>query len=217
MDPLTLIISLALISGVLLFVLYPLWQQNRSRAVFQINPSGQTLEEYQARYEAALAAIKDLMFDYEMGKVSTEDYEPLLNKTKLEAAALRRQIDRLSQQPQAPLETALDAEIERLVARMKNGSLAGTESLLQEIETEIEILKNLKSETRISDAICSNCGKTFQAGDVFCSGCGHSLKQPEVLKKIDPNTCPNCGRAFQPGDAFCAKCGAPLPEEVMSR
>ena len=108
MDHLSLILILALGVGVLLLIAYPLWQQTRPEAIFRANRSGQTLAEYQARYQAALDSIRDLMFDYEMGKVSTEDYELLLHKTKLEAAQIRQQIDRLSQGQVSMIDPALD-------------------------------------------------------------------------------------------------------------
>ena len=111
MDTLTLIISLALGLIVLVVILYPLWQQTRPEAIFRVDRSGQTLEEYQARYQAVLASIKDLMFDYEMGKVSTEDYEPLLASSKLEAAEIRRHIDRLGQGLVSEIDPALDARV----------------------------------------------------------------------------------------------------------
>ena len=121
MDPITLtiIISLALVVGAFALIFYPLWQQTRPDAIFRVDRSGQTLEEYQARYQATLASIKDLMFDYEMGKVSTEDYETLLQSTKLEAAQLRQQIDRLSQGVESAIDADLDREIETLVSQLR--------------------------------------------------------------------------------------------------
>ncbi len=90
MDATTTIIILILIGVALLLILYPLWRQTRVRAV---GPEGRTLAEYETRYQASLAAIKDLMFDYEMGKVDEQDYKVLLANLKAEAAQLRRQID----------------------------------------------------------------------------------------------------------------------------
>ena len=114
----------------LLLVGYPLWRQMRPEALFQVDRSGQTLEECQARYQAVLAAIKDLMFDHEMGKVPAEDYEILLTKSKLEAARIRQQIDLLSQSSEPELDPALDAEIEELVAQLDLNNPNGNEIFL---------------------------------------------------------------------------------------
>ena len=207
---LTIILSLALVIGAFALIFYPLWQQTRPEALFRVDRSGQTVEEYQARYQAALASIKDLMFDYEMGKVSTEDYEALLHQTKLEAAHLRQQISRLSQGVETPIDLDLDHEIEALISQTRSSQSGGNEALLPEIEAEIESLKHMTLGPEVDGPACPNCGKTFKLGDAFCSGCGQSL--PEAVAA----GCPECGAPFQPDDVFCAKCGTPLTENVAA-
>jgi hypothetical protein len=218
MDALILIFIVILIGSALTLIFYPLWQQTRPEAIFRINRAGQTLEEYQARYQALLDAIKDLMFDYEMGKVAADDYQALLNNSKLEAVSLRRQIDRLSHGDGVEVEATLDAEIETLVARMRNDNLDGNRTLLPEIDAEIELLKtvDLARHDGHTDGVgdqqlaCPNCGNTYQVGDAFCTRCGQPVTGSEV--KAMANTCPECGYAYQPGDAFCAQCGTVLKE-----
>jgi DNA-directed RNA polymerase subunit RPC12/RpoP len=213
MDALTLFISLIITGGVLTFILYPLWRQTRPETAFQPGQAGQTLEEYEARYQAALAAIRDLMFDYEMGKVSAEDYETLLPQAKLEAAKIRRQIDRLSHTTPSEIDPALDAKIETLIAELKREQADGNETLLRAVEAEIESLKNTQLDTETGQPTCPHCGQTFAVGDAFCSGCGHSL----ASIKTEQNVCPNCGNTFQPDDAFCAKCGVALDNKTAGR
>jgi predicted RNA-binding Zn-ribbon protein involved in translation (DUF1610 family) len=210
MDALTLFISLILTGGVLALILYPLWRRTRPEAIFHLDRSGQTLEEYAARYQAALAAIRDLMFDYEMGKVSAEDYQTLLPKAKLEAAKIRRQIDRLNDNAESDLDPATEAKIESLIAELRNSNLDRNEALLREVEAEIQSLKNIQLDAETGQPTCPNCGKTFVVGDAFCSGCGHSL----AGVKTEQNVCPNCGHAFQPDDAFCVKCGVALDTKM---
>ncbi len=207
MDHLPLILSLALVAGALVLIAYPLWQQTRSEAMFRVNRSGQTLAEYQARYQATLDSIKDLMFDYEMGKVSAEDYELLLHKTKLEAAQIRQQIDRLNQGQLSLVDPVMDAEIESLVRQVRTAGANGGETLLSEIEAEIEALKHISIDPERSGLACPTCGKPYRPGDAFCTGCGQALPQLAA-------GCPACGAPYQPDDVFCAKCGAALPENV---
>lgn len=216
MDALTLIIIAALIGGALALIFYPLWQQTRAEAMFRLDRSGQTLEEYEARYQALLAAIQDLMFDYEMGKVSSEDYETLLNRTKLEAANVRRHIDQLNRSSTEVIDAALEAEIEALIAQTSPAGLNGKETLLREVEAEIELLKQVKPEQPTDHAprfsrdglICPQCAQPVRSGDVFCARCGQSLAELEVKENI----CPECGYEYQPDDAFCARCGTTLTE-----
>jgi len=206
MDTLTIILSLVLVGGTLALILLPLWRQPQSRNAR--DAAGRTAEELEARYQAALAAIRDLMFDHEMGKVTQEDYDHLLTKSKLEAAQIRRRIDQMSQD-EVDLDPNIDAEIEKLVAQLKSGPTNGNEALRKEVDKEIEILKYARHDT----LTCPNCGNIAQVGDAFCSSCGQSLENV----KVDENTCPECGASIQPDDAFCAKCGTELKSELATR
>lgn len=208
MDILSLVISLLLGGVALVLIFYPLWQQTRPAAVFRVDHSGQTLEEYEARYRAALAAIKDLMFDHEMGKVSTEDYEILLHKSKLEAAHLRQQIDRLNRSAPAAA-PALEAEIEALIAQTRASYPNGDDPLRQEVEAEIEALKHMQAG---NSPVCPTCGKPYHPADAFCAGCGQSLADLPLTTRAAAVTCPVCNAPIESGDAFCASCGAALAE-----
>lgn len=215
MDVLSLTISLALVAGALGLILYPLWQQTRPEAIFHIDRSGQTLEEYQARYQATLAAIKDLMFDYEMGKVSAEDHEKLLAKAKLEAAEIRHQIDRLNHNANVNMEASLDVEIEKLIAQLRYSKFNGNEALLSEVDAEIELLKAIKLDpAEVDDCTCPHCGEPCLPGDAFCTTCGQPLAEWTADQPDKAEICPSCGYAYQPDDAFCAKCGLALSDRT---
>jgi rRNA maturation endonuclease Nob1 len=217
-DSLTLISIVSLVGAALLLILYPLWQQARGEAIFQINRSGQTLEEFQARYRALLAAIRDLMFDHEMGKVATEDYETLLARTKLEAATIRRQIDQLSNISAPQPNTELDAEIETLIARLRDDHRVQNDALLPEVNAELELLKNVQVEHALqTGSICATCGNSLQPDDAFCSRCGQSVPLPETKADLEAGVCPQCGYATQVGDAFCAQCGTSLNKDSATQ
>jgi uncharacterized OB-fold protein len=206
MDTLAIILSIILVGGTLALVLSPLWRRPQTRLIR--DASGNTVEELETRYQAALTAIRDLMFDYEMGKVTQEDYDTLLTKSKLEAAQIRRRIDQMSQ-VDVELDPNIDAEIENLVAQLKTAHANGNKTLLKEVDKEIEILKHAGHDT----LTCPDCGSIAQVGDAFCSSCGQSLENVQV----DANTCPECGTAIQPDDAFCAKCGTELDNNLTTR
>ena len=205
MDTIVIVISLILIGLALFLILYPLWQQAHHAAFLEVDPTYQTLEELQTRYQASLAAIKDLMFDHEMGKVSTEDYEVLLSRAKIEAARIRQQIDQLEMATaDTALESSFETEIEEVIAQMRRQPPASQE-LLAEVEAEIEALKGIGVE-RLNTPVCSHCGRNIRPEDAFCSGCGQPVTPVE--------NCLQCGYAYQPGDAFCARCGAVLKAGV---
>ncbi|NJN95264.1 MAG: hypothetical protein HC875_14735 [Anaerolineales bacterium] len=212
MDAFTLLTTIVLVAGAFGLILYPLWQQSHAEIPLQPSRIGQTMEEYQARYQATLAAIKDLMFDYEMGKIAPDDYDRLLAKSKLEAAEIRQQIDRLSHSTAITSAATLDVEIERLVSQLRQNQLGnGHHTLLREVDAEIEFLKNIQLDpAKIDEAACLHCGHAFLPGDAFCGGCGQPLPEPIAQPAL---ACSACGYIYQAGDAFCARCGAALPDE----
>lgn len=207
MPILTLIAAAGLVGGALALVLIPLWRQGRSSPA--TSSAGYTHDELEARYNAILASIRDLMFDYEMGKMTHEDYEVLLVESKAEAARIRRQMDRLADH--SALDPALDAEIEALVlaARQHNGKGHGNgnRKMLQQVDQNIAQLKNGNGHT----TACPHCYGRVVIGDSFCPCCGHSLNGGQVVP-VDHRSdqCSECGESIQPTDAFCASCGAAL-------
>ena len=151
------------------------------------------------------------MFDYEMGKISAEDHERLLAKTKLEAAEIRHQIDRLSHSVATDVK-ALDVEIERLVAQLRNSQLAESEALLVEVDAEIDLLKNTRlNPAEMMKLPVLTAANPFYREMSFCSGCGQPL--PDLMRLTPPakvDICSACGYAYQAEDAFCARCGLAL-------
>jgi predicted RNA-binding Zn-ribbon protein involved in translation (DUF1610 family) len=208
MEPITLIVVSMLVIIALATIALPLWKQTRPEALFRVSSDDHTIEEYEARYQAVLAAIKDLMFDHEMGKVDDQDYELLLNKAKVEAATIRQTIDRLSIASDT-LSNELDEQIEMLIDQARQKPTAASSALTDRIEAEIALLKEVhldKSGTD-SDHTCTDCGTPIQPDDLFCAVCGKSVQS---TSSSAANYCPNCGRMVQQSDTFCTKCGTEL-------
>jgi hypothetical protein len=84
----TIGIILAILTA--LFVGYPLLQKRQQKVSFALNHRAQELE---ARKAEIYAAIRDIDFDYRMGKLSQEDYETLREQYKAEAIGMMKQID----------------------------------------------------------------------------------------------------------------------------
>lgn len=84
-------IFLALLTAV--FIGYPLFQKRQEKISFALNHRAQELE---ARKAEIYAAIRDIDFDYRMGKLSQEDYEALREQYKTEAIGMMKQIDQAS-------------------------------------------------------------------------------------------------------------------------
>jgi len=83
-------ICLALLTG--LYVAYPLLQKRQQKVSFAGNHRA---EELEARKSEIYTAIKDIDFDFQMGKLSKEDYEQLRSQYKAEAVGLLKRIDQV--------------------------------------------------------------------------------------------------------------------------
>ena len=199
-----IILIALLIVGTFAFVLQPLvetkegnWSPSKASATMQ------TVDELTARRDAIYAALKDAEFDRETGKLAQEDYQIVRARYMNEAAQILRQLDRLG--PEA--EAALDAEIERDVARLRSdGEGTYSADLVEAVEADVASLIKRTAETDKQALACPDCGQPYQPGDVFCAACGASLA----------DTCPQCGAFHQADDAFCSGCGTPLAEGVES-
>jgi len=79
-----------------IFVGYPLFQKRQQKVSFALNHRAQELE---ARKAEIYAAIRDIDFDYQMGKLSKEDYTALRQQYKTEAIGMMKQIDQTAAGP----------------------------------------------------------------------------------------------------------------------
>lgn len=84
------IIGVVLAIATAMFIAYPLLQKQKSKASFALNHRAQEME---ARKNEIYAAIRDIDFDYQMGKLTKEDYETLRQQYKTEAIGMMKQID----------------------------------------------------------------------------------------------------------------------------
>ena len=172
-----------------------------------------------AQRDETLQAIKDLEFDYRVGKVSAEDFNAFLARLKTQAAEILKRMDALQTQGEPTLTDALEEEIasmrqgipappapaiHRGAAVREGTSPVEVATLENELEAEIGQVRRQGSGTT-SARVCSHCGHTAAPEDRFCGHCRLAL--PEKVATV----CAHCGTPRKPADRFCGKCGKPLP------
>jgi hypothetical protein len=180
MDIGLILIGAALVILVAFLVGQPLLD-NRTRR----EPEPGEADRLRQERDQLLVALRDLDFDYSLGKLIEEDYTPLRADLVRQGAEVMKQLDAVGQAPQSPQPpgaarppaAASDSDIEQAIAARR---------------------QSRPKETR---AACPRCGAPTQPADDFCPRCGAALRL----------TCPKCGTAAQAGDQFCAKCGTKLP------
>ena len=101
------IAGLLLAVGVGAFTLYPIFRDNGA-----IEPtSANGLADLRARRDRVYAELRDLEFDYRVGKLTTTDYEEARGRLELEAARILQALDVQVR--------AIDDEIEREVREIR--------------------------------------------------------------------------------------------------
>ena len=135
--------------GILGYVLYPLFQKRYQWAGMPtIHNSG--LENLIEAKKEALRALKEIDFEYQLGKMSQEDYEALKTDYQQRAIQILRQIDQL--QHTDGDEDFIERQIRQYRQRLK-GNKANHNDW----------------------QFCPQCGKSLQSEYQFCIYCGQEL------------------------------------------
>ena len=131
-----------------LFVIYPFVKNfiKEDKQTSQLGDQGLVLANYQEQRDLLLNELRDIEFDFGLGKLSNKDYEELNKKYRYMTADILKKIEEYKE-----LDELLDSEIESEILSSRN--------------------KKLESQNKI---VCSNCLKTV-AIDNFCSNCGSGL------------------------------------------
>jgi hypothetical protein len=148
--------SLLLTLGVLLlaiaFVARPFFASTHSSPA-----ADRTRSRLMAERERLLTALRELDFDYALGKVPAEDYPLQRAELVRQGAEVMRRLDELpSPRPRA--------------AQSQAAALA-TDEVIEERITSRRAERREKA-----GGFCPHCGKAVLAADRFCSHCGKALQ-----------------------------------------
>ena len=149
MSPLDIVVLVLMAVGLVVFLGEPLVRQDTDSALPDIQADEGEMLLLQK--DTLYTAIRDLDFDYHTGKVDQQDYVELRERLEDEAIATLRRLDTVD-----PL-AALDSEIERQIAALRQGDTGGD-----------------GGETTMP-ATCHGCGTTLQGDENFCAFCGQPL------------------------------------------
>ena len=164
-----LILAAIIVLGVLAFIAFPL---------FNTPPEEQTetpvaLDGLLSQRDAAYDAIRDLDFDFQMGKLSQSDYSTMRERYKGRAALALEQIDETSRTSAGAGEHA-----EEQIAALRAAKRASPPA---DDAIEREIARRRARKGAPVGLRCGNCGTPYTAGDAFCSKCGTSLTTKQAI------------------------------------
>jgi len=130
--------------------------------------TAEKLKSLDNQKEALYSAIRDIDFDYSLGKLSKDDYEELKSKYKLEAASVLQEMDQTQKQSETK---SPDYELEQEISSYRK-----TDNMIEDknIEEEISAFRSA-SNKRKKENKCSKCESEYSSEDMFCSKCGAKL------------------------------------------
>ncbi len=183
----SLLLGLALLVVVAVFVLRPLAERRTDnggdRLTFSYGKgeeTGRATRDGLLRQRGAIyAAIRELDFDFGLGKISEEDYRPQRERLVAQGVEVLKQLDALPPDGTATFEAEIEAEVKRL--RQKRGRPMGRRARKpaapkqvsdEEIEAQVRALRRRQTP---ASSFCAQCGAAVQPDDRFCRNCGAAL------------------------------------------
>ncbi len=140
-----------LVALVGLYVLTPLFKEPKGNLDVELLAETE-LDRLLNRKAVIYNNIKDLEFEYKMGRLSDPDYHRLGASYKAEAALVLQKLDQLG------AEKNVDEQIEKEISVRRR-----------------KLSSALPSESAPDLARCPSCGSTTVPGKKFCADCGHQL------------------------------------------
>ena len=183
-----LLIALVLSLAALAFVVWPLLKPGPAPVIIEDD----RLTELLGRKDAVMAAIKELEFDYNVGKLSEEDYKLYDGRLRRQAVGLLQQIEQV-----APLSAGLDATMEAEVSRRRRVAEPVPAGARQAAAAPVAVASPAPVAAAQASAALA---PTAVAAAPVLNGPNGSAK---------PRFCTNCGNRLEPQHKFCANCGAP--------
>jgi len=133
-----------------IYVLTPLFKEPKGNLEVELLAETE-LDRLLNRKAIVYSNLKDLEFEYRMGRLADDDFHRLEAGFKGEAAVILQKLDRLG------VEGNVDETIERDIAARK------------------ERIKTPEGRSRRHELQCPSCGSEVAPGKKFCADCGQRL------------------------------------------
>ncbi len=159
-----LILALALVVAV--FISRPFFTPapaGRRASQQAVRPEDQRRSTLLAERDRLVNAVRELEFDYALGKIPEEDYPAQREALLLSGAEVLKQLESL------PIHTAAGRGSQP-VELLRNGMPAAPVDELEEM-----ILAHRRARQEKAAGFCPSCGKPLRKSDQFCPRCGAAI------------------------------------------
>lgn len=181
-----LVIALLISSVAILAVAWPLLKKGPTPVLVEDD----RLVELLHRKDQVMTAIKDLEFDYRVGKLSEEDYQLYDQRLRRQAVGLLQQIEKV-----APEAARLDASLEEAILRQRKVASVTESAAPMSIATPQSSTPVMTANTQhvVATAVqpsgnlrfCTNCGNQLAPHHKFCSNCGVAVERSGISHPIE--------------------------------
>jgi hypothetical protein len=201
-----LLIALVLSLGALAYVVWPLLKPGPAPILVEDD----RLTELLGRKDAVLKAIKDLEFDYQVGKLSEEDYQLYDQRLRRQAVGLLQQIEQV-----APLSAGLDNALEQEILRRRRvadapAAAAGAAGTKLPAVAPVRAAPVPVSAGPVSVAATA---APVAVAEMVTGPVTGPVSDPQGMEGINGGGtlrfCTNCGHKLEAQHKFCANCGTP--------
>jgi len=134
----------------------------RPKALETVSPKRKENREeaLQQRKEEVYKVIKEMDFDYGMGKISEDDYQELKSQYTARAVEILKEFDKVPGE-ESDIDSAIEREVQQLRQKMKAKGEKGN-----------------GGEAVWQINFCPQCGRKAAPNKNFCQGCGMRLIPP---------------------------------------
>jgi len=168
-----IIVAAAIGLAAALYAVWPMIQSGPAPIVIEDD----RLTELIGRKDTVLVAIKDLEFDYHVGKVSEEDYQQFDRRLRQQAIGLFKQIEQIT-----PQSDQADLRLEKEITRLRK-----TKDRVVPMDQVAPVTSNgdgapaQPAAGAQADRFCTSCGEQIAANHKFCANCGEAVSQPVAV------------------------------------
>ena len=156
--------------GALAYVVAPLLKAGPAPVLVEDD----RLADLLSRRDAVMVAIKELEFDYQVGKFSDEDYQRFDQRLRRQAIGLMQQIEEIVPES-ASLDAALESEI---VQRRKVQDRQAPSSAPAPQPAPVRPPPPTADMAGVR--YCTNCGNALDPNHKFCANCGTPVAAASV-------------------------------------
>jgi hypothetical protein len=194
-----LLIALLLSLAALAYVVWPLLKPGPAPVMVEDD----RLTELLGRKDAVLKAIKDLEFDYQVGKLSEEDYQLYDQRLRRQAVTLLQQIEQV-----APLSANLDNELELEIARrrrVQSPAAAPAGAPARPLPVAASVAASVAAPVAVAAGSPASAGAAAPLAVAEGPGANAANGSGSPAR-----FCTNCGSRLETHHKFCANCGTPV-------